>query len=447
MKQAINYKSATLILNQEYRIDPTKTLTLRNAFDKDMQARFKQLIRAISTIIVDLDVFGLKPPQKGFKLNTKKLKVNATPEKEAWKFLSSAEKQNQFMEWLKLKQETGILETIKVNGIGGVQNVPWTNTYIQDSYKRGVQRARYELNKAGYTVPSIAESGGISVVMNTPFHIDRVGLLYSRVFEGELKGVTAAMDSQISRVLAQGLADGDGARTLAAKLRATIDGTGMSKLAIKDSLGRFIPAARRASMIAQTEVIRAHHQAMVQEYKDYGLYGVKVKAEWKTGGFNVCPKCEALEGNIYTLKQIESMIPLHPRCKCIALPVVVDEDKKAQPKTVKKKPVKKKPVETKRLQKHEFEDILKEKGYTYTSHTAMSGSQYWTINGQPYRLADHFNPNKPSWLTSKVEVSNFEGLLKVVEEKAILDAKVNIVDEWIFDELNGGFVKNPNFKG
>ena len=327
MKQAINYKSVTLLLNEEYRIDPTKTLTLRNAFDKDMQRRFKALISDIYTLIVDLDVFGLKQPEKGFKTNRKKLKINTTPEKEAWKWLSSAEKQNQFMEWLKIKQEAGILETIQVNGIGGVQNVPWTNTYIQDSYKRGVQRARYELPQAGHVVPSIAESGGISVVMNTPFHIDRVGLLYSRVFEGELRNVTAAMDSQISRVLAQGLADGDGVRTMAAKLRATIDGTGVSKLAIKDTLGRAIPAARRASMIAQTEIIRAHHQAMIQEYKDYGLYGVQVKAEWKTAGFNVCPECQALEGNIYTLKEIESMIPLHPRCKCIALPVVIKDVK------------------------------------------------------------------------------------------------------------------------
>ena len=41
----------------------------------------------------------------------------------------------------------------------------------------------------------------------------------------------------------------------------------------------------------------------------------------------VCPKCEALDGKIFTLDEIEPMIPLHPQCRCIALPYIEDIQK------------------------------------------------------------------------------------------------------------------------
>jgi len=144
--------------------------------------------------------------------------------------------------------------------------------------------------------------------------MDRIGLLYGRTFSG-LKGITAAMDTQISRVLAQGMADGDGPRLLARKLIATINGTGMGELAITDTLGRFIPAARRAEMLARTEIIRAHHNATIQEYRNWAVEGVKVKAEFVTAGDDrVCDRCAALEREVFTLDRIEGMIPLHPNC-------------------------------------------------------------------------------------------------------------------------------------
>jgi hypothetical protein len=78
--------------------------------------------------------------------------------------------------------------------------------------------------------------------------------LFTRVFS-DLKGITSAMDAQISRVLAQGIADGDGPALLARKLVATINGTKMGDLALTDTLGRFIPATRRAMILARTEII------------------------------------------------------------------------------------------------------------------------------------------------------------------------------------------------
>ena len=48
---------------------------------------------------------------------------------------------------------------------------------------------------------------------------------------------------------------------------------------------------------------------------------IQVKAEWATAGFNVCPDCASLQGRVFTLDEIENLIPLHPNCRCIALPI------------------------------------------------------------------------------------------------------------------------------
>ena len=284
--------------------DPTRTSTLRNRFVKDVNRRFNKLKKDIYTTIVTNDAFGLN------------IQTNTAAGPNAFAFNSSAQKVDAFMEWLKVQINDGILEVKYMNQLGAAAQQPWTNMYIQDSYARGQARAAHELTKLGIKVPPIEETGGIRAAFGGPFHMDRVGLLYSRTFQ-ELKNITAAMDSQISRVLSQAMADGDGPLTIARKLIATIDGKGtaVSKLAIKDSLGRFIPAQRRAQTMARTEMIRAHHQATIQEYENWGIEGVNVKAEWSTAGDDrVCELCAPLEGRVWPLAEARSLIPRHPNC-------------------------------------------------------------------------------------------------------------------------------------
>jgi SPP1 gp7 family putative phage head morphogenesis protein len=176
------------------------------------------------------------------------------------------------------------------------------------------------LKKAGFTVPNIEESGGITNVMGTPFHADRLGVLYTRTFS-ELKGITKAMDQLISRTLTQGIADGDNPVLLARKLVSVINGAGADRLGMKDSLGRWIPGRRRAEIMARTEIIRAHHQATIQEYRNWGAEGVVVQAEWQTAGDErVCATCASMQGEVYKLDVIQNMIPIHAQCRCLALP-------------------------------------------------------------------------------------------------------------------------------
>ena len=302
----------SISINTKY--DPTRTTTLRNLFVKEMDKRFNKLIKAIYNKLITEDFFEVNPMQ-----------VNAA--NMAFAFTRSAEKVQEFMTWLKQQVDEGILSIREYEQIGSSIDKAWTNLYITDSYKRGVIRARFELQKAGgNNVPSIDATGGIEMSMMIPLHMDRLGLLYTRVYS-DLKGITAAMDTQISRVLTQAMADGDDIRTIVKKLIGTINGTGLGDLSLTDTLGRFIPAQRRAMMLARTEIIRAHHQAMIQEYKNWALEGVVVVAEFLTAGDDkVCAECEALAaGSPYTLDEAMNMIPVHPQCRCICLPFIEGE--------------------------------------------------------------------------------------------------------------------------
>ena len=300
--------------------DPTRTTQLRNRFVKDLNKRFKELKRVIWKSVVTEDGFGLMDAKAPTVMM-------ASGGRRAFSFPRSGDKVSSFMNWMHGQVESGILEVRTAQQIGSSVDAAWTNMYVQDSYKRGVIRARYEMGKAGYTVPHIDETGGVNASMATPFHMDRVGLLYTRTFS-DLKGITDDMEKNISRILSQGMIDGDNPRLLARKMYAAIDGTGVGTLGIKDSLGRVIPARRRAEILARTEIIRAHHGAMIQEYRNWGMEGVRVKAELVSAQDDrVCEECMQLEGSgtVYTLDQAEALIPVHPQCRCIALPVVQGE--------------------------------------------------------------------------------------------------------------------------
>lgn len=305
MSEILTYNQ---VIVRNSRVDPTNTTMLRNAFVREVRVRFNRLIRTIRQAVVDEDCFGMSP------MTT----MQVTPGQFA--FPRSADKVAAFERWLQGQIDKELLEVRTLEQVGVGIEGSWTNRYVYDSYKRGVIRARYELQKAGFGIPSIDQTGGIEISMSTPFHIDRLGLLYTRVFS-ELRGISQQMDQQISRVLAQGIADGDGTQLLARKLVGTINGTKMGDLALTDTLGRFIPARRRAEILARTEVIRAHHQATVQEYRNWAVEGVRVQAEFKTAtDERVCDRCAALESSVWTLDEIEGMIPVHPQCRCIALP-------------------------------------------------------------------------------------------------------------------------------
>jgi SPP1 gp7 family putative phage head morphogenesis protein len=297
--------------------DPTRTLSLRNQFVREMIKRFAELRGVIRQAIIEDDAFGLMPGARQINTMRRNNKM-FSPGRNAFAYSRNVDKVKSFVEWLEDQEKRGILENVQSQLLRGLEGA-WTDRYIFEGYKRGVIRARQELKRAGYKVPSLAETGGIGVAMQQPFHAERVSLLSNRAFS-DLKGVTDAMSGQISRVLSQGMAEGKNPREIARLLARTITGPS-GDLALTDTLGRFIPAQRRVSMIARTEIIRAHTDATLQEFKSWRVEEVLVKAEFTTAGDDrVCPECEALEGKEYTLEEAEGIIPVHPSCRCVFLP-------------------------------------------------------------------------------------------------------------------------------
>jgi len=258
--------------------------------------------------VVALSMFGdTQFNARVLDIATNNLRTNLEPRQ--FEFTRSDQKINMFMQWLKEMERKHIL-TVTSRADTRVGEAPWTNLYIQSAYQRGLARARAELRRKRYDVPSatgvdFTGRNPIAVAFNQPFHADRVAMIYTRSYN-ELKGVTNAMDQQISRVLAQGLAEGlspyDMARTLTNRV---------------DAIGK-----NRGRTLARTEVVYAHHQATINEYEQWGATGVTVQAEWLTAGFGVCPICAPREGKIYSLEQVRGMIPVHPNCRCCAIPVV-----------------------------------------------------------------------------------------------------------------------------
>lgn len=306
--------------------DPTRTITLRRRYAAQMRKRFRHFRGMIWDAIVNKDVFGIAGGNSGLQGNVLVTHQANVPDG-AFDFPRVDQKINAFMEWLEEQAENELLTVGRRQQIGSAIEQSWQDVFIEDTYKRGVLRATHELGLAEFPdITSVEARGGIEVVMSMPAHTDRMGVLFTRAFN-ELKGITNAMDQHISRVLAQGLADGDGPRLLARKLNATISGKGARGLGITDTLGRFIPAQRRAEILARTEVIRAHHQGMVQTYKNWNVIGVSVQAEFRTAGDNrVCSQCLALEGEkFYTLAAVENLIPVHPQCRCMILPARAED--------------------------------------------------------------------------------------------------------------------------
>ncbi len=117
------------------------------------------------------------------------------------------------------------------------------------------------------------------------------------------------MDMKIGRILAEGLARGDGPMAIARELAEAVEGVGIM----------------RARTLARTEIIRAHADASLSSYREAGLEGVSVQAEFSTARDDaVCPECEALEGQVFSLDAAQGIIPVHPNCRCAFLPVVPD---------------------------------------------------------------------------------------------------------------------------
>jgi len=324
-KRKENFWKNLIVLNASFRIDPTRTLTLRSQFVRDMKRRFKRIQKLIKIAIIDQDCFGL--------LSRNVISAFGAPTgKKQFDFPTTDDKVQSFMDWLKAQQsiqdEYGepILNVTEEEGRKIVGKKPWTNLYIESAYKKGILRAQVEMSKKNV----LGVKRDLNVAFFSPIHADRVGLIYTRTYN-DLKSVTSLMNTEIERKVAEGLSTG-----LAKGIAEGKSPQLIAKELVQDVNNRVSAIGiHRAKLIARTEVIRAHHVAAINEYREAGMEGVEVMAEFEaTNDLGVCERCLELEKRSkkkpYTLNEIEGMIPVHPQCRCVAItvPKIVEKEKK-----------------------------------------------------------------------------------------------------------------------
>ncbi len=299
MKTCCSHK---ITLNAVFKVDPTRTVTQRNAFVREMRKRFKKLTKAVTEVI------------KGGILIKDNLK-NPLLFNTDWESFYDPKKIPEFKRWLAEQADLFILS----KGEAGLEIISrpgtqWTDSYIHTAYQKGRQRGRAELAKGG--VPVVDEGQFLSPGFNAPIHTQRMESIFTQTYEG-LVGVTERMQAPLARIMTQAMGEGKNPREVARLINKTINKEG--KL--------------NAERLARTEFIRAHHQANITEYELAGIEGVKVKAEWSTAGDpRVCQVCQANEGKVFTLKQIRWLIPIHPNCRCVAIPIVPSHKKFKRPR-------------------------------------------------------------------------------------------------------------------
>lgn len=276
------------------RSDPSNTAGVAREYSRAFVRRLRALVGVVREAVVAQNVLGLP----GGRVT---LLQASLPTRRAFDFPTDAAKLDAFMAWFDEAAEAELLERITVPGRG---TEPWANTYVRAGYSRGVEHADAAMRDLGVEPPP----GGPATTFNRPFHADKLATLYSRNFR-ELQGITADIGRQVSRTLSEGLATGASPRTMARDLDNAIM-----------SMGR-----RRATVLARTEIIRSHADATLNRYAEAGISEVRGLAEFLTAQDDrVCPQCELLEGETFPLEEARTMIPVHPQCRCVWLPVFKD---------------------------------------------------------------------------------------------------------------------------
>jgi SPP1 gp7 family putative phage head morphogenesis protein len=177
----------------------------------------------------------------------------------------------------------------------------WQNKFVAQAVTKGVTDAYRRMKAAGMSV-TLELTVDVGIGQSAQRRADFI----AQQSYDLLEGVDADMAAQMQDIIQQGLLDGKSPQQIARELDRELD------------IGR-----TRARTIARTETIAAHADATLDSFEEGGVEGVEAEVEFATAGDdNVCPQCQALEGNTYTIEEARGLIPVHPNCRCAWLPVI-----------------------------------------------------------------------------------------------------------------------------
>jgi len=285
------------------RTDPTRTKLIRNRFKRDFARRVQSIKRSVKEHVIDDDFFALQTRDEYAFLTD-----NALHGEMAGK--SDDEKARWFMNWFNGLIMFQLYEANRTSAeLESLMSLPWQEQYIKAAYQRGVTRSRSELIQAGIAPDEfgfgLRPEAQSAVRMQSDAHQEAYNSSLFRT-KNETIGVGEATEQTVQRSVAGGLAVGLGAVAMSEMILHDIDKV----------LGN------RSELIAETEVVRAHHNATMVEYRASDLRDVTFEVEWVTAGDEqVCELCESLEGQVMHIDDAQNLLPRHPRCRCVVIPV------------------------------------------------------------------------------------------------------------------------------
>lgn len=292
------------------RRDPTRTRTLRENFASKLSGCYKRVAIQIRKKIIDDNYFNVQKVSERPPLRILSAAVIENPVLNVFEYRWDETKIESFIEWLERMLRDEVLFTRAGPSVVSF-NRRWTDLYIDSAYQQGVREARVEVQRAGHAVPGYGASGSVlEAAFNQPIHAGSLLSLYTRVWT-DLKGINAATASQISRVLALGIAEGKGPEAVAREMADRCSAIGRT----------------RARLIARTEIIRAFNEAKLKEYEAHEIRsGEEVKVQWWTAlDERVRASHAARHGKVYTKKVAVGMLG-EPNCRCSLLPIFEDEE-------------------------------------------------------------------------------------------------------------------------
>jgi hypothetical protein len=300
-------------------------------FDRQAVKRFRALRTLVKRVVVEMDVLGLRGITED-SLDFLKLYGGDRDKVELAEYshMPNGEKARAFMDWLRQAAS----ETV-----GGP--VPWSHYLVQAAYSKGYQDAAGRLKNAKKEVP-------VGLPEERALHAHTLSMIQTRTHD-EIVTVRDTTVAQMARVLAEHLVQGTTPEGLATALVGRIDAIGVT----------------RARLVASTETVAAYNEAAINMYEEGGIRRLGIIPEWdallpgtprpdygpgiyKRGERKgepkrtkdwpkgrwplvawataaddfVCPRCEALEDQVFTLETARGMLPLHPNCRCALYPLV-----------------------------------------------------------------------------------------------------------------------------
>ena len=149
-------------------------------------------------------------------------------------------------------------------------------------------------------------------------------------------GITAETRAGLRVFISEGIKDGKGLGEIAAQIRTRVGvnriqakalvnlerklidkGLSPTKIAREVNRKARLQQAYRAEMIARTETANAVSAGTLGGYDESGVEMVRFEAS-----ADACEICSFLDGNKYTIREADGMIPAHPNCRCTWVPVI-----------------------------------------------------------------------------------------------------------------------------